>query len=776
MNINSWLDRKLFIFIINSQRYPNMASVSSDTENSSASTSPSQSQNDPVAPHIDDETLQFLLEHRGISSNFIDAWGQHKSIGKDVQMKLLLSMGYPVNNQDALQDALELEQREFWVNPLPLVVIDFVNAELFIDVKVPIQCASDKHIIKVTFESGKTKSISIVPVDHELISVEVIDELEWQAYRIAIKPISILGYHRINLIHAGKTIAKCPLIICPDKCFVPESIKNGERFWGVNIQLFCLRSESNWGVGDFSDLNSLVKHSALLGMNFIGVNPLHSLYPAQANDCSPYSPSSRSWLNFIYIDVDSVCGSQSHQYTQWRSSETIESELKELRALDSVDYERVSEIKLKGLELAFSSFIENANSDDNKRFEEFVKRGSISLKTQATFDALQSDLKKQGKPYWGWPVFPEELQDIQSDKVKGFAKQNARLIQFYMFLQWQADEQLSNANHAATSAGMKLGLYKDLAVGVSLGGSEVWGNQDLYCTDISVGAPPDNLGPLGQKWGLPPMDPNELIKQGYQPFIDLCRANMKACGALRIDHVMALLRLWWVHDSDEATKGAYVNYPIDDLLAILSLESTRHQCMVVGEDLGTVPASIREKLAAKSVYSYRVFFFEQAPDGGFYSPAHYPEQSLATLCTHDMPTLRGFWDCHDLSLGEELGLYPDKQALQHLFDVRHANKQQILNSLHGHHVIDESISRDVNYVGMTPELNYAIHKHMASGSSHLLTFQLEDWLQMEHPVNVPGTSTEYPNWRRKLSRTLDDIFNDKDIIDLAAQLNQLRKK
>jgi len=323
---------------------------------------------------------------------------------------------------------------------------------------------------------------------------------------------------------------------------------------------------------------------------------------------------------------------------------------------------------------------------------------------------------------------------------------------------------------------MEIGLYRDLAVGVSEGGAEIWGNKELYCTDVSVGAPPDILGPLGQKWGLPPMDPAQLESQQYQPIIDLFASNMKASGALRIDHVMALLRLWWVHKDDDAGQGVYVNYPVDDLLAILALESHRHKSLVIGEDLGTVPDGIREKLEKNGMFSYCLFFFEQAEDGGFYSPAHYPEQSMATLTTHDMPTLIGFWHCDDLALGKDVGLYPDQEMLNHLYDVRHENKQHILNTLHGHNSIGDNISRDVNYVGMTPELNFAMQTHMAKGSSALLSLQLEDWLQMDKPVNIPGTFHEYPNWKRKLSENIDDIFAKPEIHQLALELNKRRKE
>jgi 4-alpha-glucanotransferase len=349
-------------------------------------------------------------------------------------------------------------------------------------------------------------------------------------------------------------------------------------------------------------------------------------------------------------------------------------------------------------------------------------------------------------------------------------------VRFYLFLQYMADQQYQRASAVADERGMTIGLYRDLAVGVSEGSAEVWSAKDLYVTQASVGAPPDILGPLGQNWGLPPMDPKALYEQAYQPIIELFRANMANSGALRIDHAMALLRLWWVYQGDTADKGGYVYYPVDDLLGILALESQRNQTLIIGEDLGTVPEEIRDKLAANGVYSYRVFFFEQAEDGGFYSPSHYPVQSMSTLTIHDFPTLIGYWHCYDLELGSKIGLYPTQEILDPLYESRHENKQQILNTLHGHGAISENVGRDVNYVGMTQELNYGMQVHMATGSSALLSLQLEDWLQMDKPVNIPGTFKEYPNWKRKLTRNLEDIFTDPELINLAQYITSARRK
>lgn len=514
------------------------------------------------------------------------------------------------------------------------------------------------------------------------------------------------------------------------------------------------------------------------GADFIGLNPIHALYPSNPDACSPYGPSSRRWLNSLYIDVTTIDTFEDEDTQAWFNSEDIQQKLSHLRSLEYIDYEGVAEVKYEALKRVFKTFKAkhlSKNTKLNKAFKAFIAEGGESLATLSICEALQETLKRDGKDHWGWPVFPDEYKDFDSPEVAKFAKKEKDLVAFYQFLQWQAAQQFEAASDKAKSSGMLLGLYRDLAVGVSEGSAEIWGNKSLYCTDASVGAPPDILGPLGQNWGLPPMDPQKLYEQAYQPIIDLFSSNMKKSGALRIDHVMALLRLWWVYRGDDAGKGGYVYYPVDDLLGILALESVRNESLVIGEDLGTVPEEIRSKLADNGMYSYRLFFFEQAQDGGFYSPSHYPVQSMCTLTTHDMPTLSGYWHCDDLALGKEVGLYPDQDVLNTLYNTRHDNKQQILNTLHGHHSISEHISRDVNHVGMTTELNYGMQTHMASGSSALLSLQLEDWLQMDKPVNIPGTFKEYPNWKRKLSRNLVDIFNDQSISNLAKAVDNRRK-
>jgi len=665
------------------------------------------------------------------------------------------------------------------LSPLNPVQVVRNTQEINLAVRLPIELVNDDHTLTVTCENGDVLTHQFTPVDQEMTTMAHIDDVEFHEYVVTLPLDLPLGYHDVALSADDDEFARSRLIVAPEACYTPNEIKEGKKIWGLSVQLYCVRSEKNWGIGDFSDLALLIEKAAGVGADFIGLNPIHALYPANPNACSPYGPSSRRWLNYLYIDVTAIDGYDDASVQAVVSSDEFKATLEHARNVEHVDYEAVAHVKLAALKAVFDVYDAKylrKSTKQNKAFKAFVEAGGESLDMLAVYDALQSHLKAEGKDSWGWPVFPQEYKDYYNPAVAKFKSANEQDVKFYLFLQWIAAQQLELASNKATDAGMTIGLYRDLAVGVSEGSAEIWGNKDLYCTGASVGAPPDILGPLGQNWGLPPMDPRKLYEQGYQPIIDLFASNMASSGSLRIDHVMALLRLWWVVKGDNAKDGGYVYYPVDDLLGILALESHRNQSLVIGEDLGTVPEEIRSKLADNGVYSYRVFFFEQAEDGGFFSPSHYPVQSMSTLTTHDMPTLIGYWHCLDLELGKEIGLYPTEEILQTLYADRHENKQAILDTLHGHGSIGDNVGRDVNHTGMNRELNNGMQVHMAGGSSALLSLQLEDWLEMDKPVNIPGTFDEYPNWRRKLTENIESMFDRHDINELASKLTHARKQ
>ncbi|WP_299012929.1 4-alpha-glucanotransferase [uncultured Photobacterium sp.] len=720
----------------------------------------------------DDQVLKQVADMVGLADSYVSAWGDEAKVEDETIRCLLAALGYDTKNDEALLESANKKYRP--------------------DVLAAVQVVRSGEPMRIAMHLGQSARISDFSWHLETEQGEVMEgwlqsqlisdeRAEGGSLVFALPDDLPWGYHKLQVFRKRrKSPFEMTLIVTPQSCYKQEALLDGKKVWGTSVQLYSIRTNHNWGIGDFGDLKQLVADVAARGGDFVGLNPIHSLFPANPEGASPYSPSSRRWLNLMYIDVSSVCEfAQCDEAQQLVGSPEFQQRLVEARNSNWVNYSEVSCLKMAVLPLLFDTFCErhlDNNTARAQKFQQFVEEGGDSLLHQAAFDALHAELKKEDDSVWGWPVFPEEYRHFDNSAVQTFIKKNFKKVQLFMYLQWLADTQLAEVHELADEKGMVMGLYRDLAVGVCDSGAETWADHGALCQDVSVGAPPDILGPLGQNWGLPPLNPQVLQETAYDPYIQLLRANMRSCGALRIDHVLGLLRLWWIPKGEGAKKGAYMYYPVDDMMAILALESHRHQCTVIGEDLGTVPDEIVEKLSTAGIHSYKVFFFETAEDGGFYSPVHYPDQSMAALCTHDMPTLRGFWHCDDLKMGEELGLYPDKEQLNGLFDGRAESKQKILDSLAWHGYLPEGVGHNAAYVPMDSYLSEGMQMHLAASSSALLSLQLEDWLEMDKPVNIPGTVDEYPNWRRKLSTTLDDIFTRQNIIDLTRRLTETREK
>ncbi|EEW10179.1 4-alpha-glucanotransferase [Vibrio mimicus] len=720
-----------------------------------------------------DNALKQVAEMAKIADRYVSAWGSEAQVEDDTIRHLLASLGYDTSSDEALLQSAEKKHKKDVVDP---VLVVHQGAAIEVPLYLGVSARESEFDWRLQTEQGEV-------LEGYLQSQIVRDERAEGGPLVFALPNDLpLGYHTLLIARKRrKAPYEMALIVTPQACYKQPALAQGKKLWGPSIQLYTLRTQHNWGMGDFGDLKQLVADIASRGGDFVGLNPIHALFPANPEGASPYSPSSRRWLNILYIDVSSVPEfALSAEAQQKVGSPEFQQRLQKVRDAHWVNYSEVAELKMSVLPLLFAEFKKrhlDKHSDRAHAFLNFVEEGGESLLHQAAFDALHAQLHAEDTSVWGWPVFPEKYRRFDSAAVQKFIDEQKDQVHLYMYLQWIADAQIHEAQSLAEEKGMAVGLYRDLAVGVADSGSETWADQGNLLQDVSIGAPPDVLGPLGQNWGLPPLNPQVLQATAYDAYIKLLRANMKHCGALRIDHVLGLLRLWWIPKGENATKGAYIYYPVKDMLAILALESHRHQCSVIGEDLGTVPDEIVELLRDAGVHSYKVFFFETSKeDGGYVSPAHYAEQSMAALCTHDMPTLRGFWHCDDLKMGREIGLYPDEEQLQGLFDDRLKSKQGILDSVAWHGYLPAGVGRDATQVPMDSYLSEALQLHVAAGSSALLSVQLEDWLEMDKPVNIPGTVNEYPNWRRKLSMNLDEIFAREEVNRIAARLTEVRGK
>lgn len=703
-------------------------------------------------------SLDELAARCGLGEAYHDYRGELKVFSAATRIALLSAMGIEAESWPALQQALVESAAESTL--LPSVIVLRVGEPQSIAVREPaLQGARSIEWVLQQEQgqrtSGAVQVADLAPRTHEP------GMREWRVLR-ELPP----GYHRLAMTADNGATGELRLIVVPARCYEPPALVE-HCMWGLTLQLYTLRSDSNWGVGDFADLLACIETLADQGCALIGLNPLHALMPADPVQASPYSPSSRQFLNVLYIALPRVAEFTTCAPLQEFLAGEGQELLAELRATRNVNYERVAVLKLQWLRVLHEHFEADHLARDTPRareFRRFVAEGGESLHLHALFDALHLHLSRDNGDRGGWPGWPEPYRDPRSVEVRTFAATHEREIGFFLYLQWLAAGQLEEAQRHARAKGMALGLYGDVAVGVNGGGSETWANPELYVTRASIGAPPDPLALKGQDWGIPPQNPRELIAQAYRPFIDLLRFNMRHVGALRLDHVMALFRQWWVPRGFVATEGAYVHYPLDDLMGILALESQRHRCMVIGEDLGTVPDAVRFAMQRYGVAHYKVMLFEREADGGFKPPGAYERRSLAAVTTHDLPTFRGWWDGVDIRISSALNLYPDVVTRDGVVASREQARRCFMRALVAaglwHWREHESLP------SASHALMRAAHVYLALSKAQLAVVQIEDLAGMTEPVNVPGTHLEYPNWQRKVDEPVPGILGREEVREM----------
>lgn len=520
-------------------------------------------------------------------------------------------------------------------------------------------------------------------------------------------------------------------------CFMPEGAM---RLWGVAAQLYQLRSGRNWGIGDFDDLAQLARIAGAAGADFIGLNPLHALFLANPWHASPFSPSSRRFLNPLYIAVDRVPGFRA---------ELAPEGLDALRATDLVDYPGVTKAKLAALRALWRE-----GPDDPDGFARFRDAGGLLLERHAQFETISARMVQEGFGA-GWRAWPEALQDVAGAAVRDFAAAHAEEVAFHAWLQWIADRQLESARQACRAAGMRIGLYLDFAVGEAPDGSGTWSDPGLVVPGVKIGACPDWFNAQGQDWGLAPLSPVKLAAQHAVPFGDLMEDATRRAGALRIDHAMGVWQLFLIPEGVGAPQGTYVRYPMQAMLRQLAEASQKNRTIIIGEDLGNVPAGFREVMAAMNILSYRILLFERH-DHGYIAPWHYPREALVCLSTHDLPTFRGWWRGDDVAIRRDLGLIPDEAARQQ-GDFRWIERRQLLEDLAHAGLLGWDELDRIGPEDPPEALVVAVHRHLARAPSRLFAVRLEDLAGEVAPVNVPSTVSEYPNWRLKLRLSLEAL-------------------
>ncbi len=804
------------------------------------------------------DKLQSLAVKHGIASRFTDNFGNLQVTEPEVMRAILLALGESseqiksagVDSQyeeldgsadgSASASAVANAAATGKVAPTVAVVTHGEQFTLLLDISCPgkdVEPCLINYRYLIEAEQGKRFDglIELQPFDSSpdpapgspvepgdqpisscssLLALQLPDELD-------------IGYHRLLLEPENPGTSVHPdrlsvaLIVVPARAY---AIDRSEKPIGVSVQLYGLCSSNNWGIGDFTDLKTICSTLAGHGIDTVGLNPVHSLYGQHPDRCSPYSPSNRVFLNPLYIDVMAVPGAAAlHSVQQLLCDSDFSARLASVRGSVEVDYNAVARLKRQALELIFSCLYRNSPDtaatgllrpeelvQARLRFRQFVDQRGEDLQLHARFEAFDQYFNEtQGLQ--SWTEWPSCYHDPDTPECSALKTQLVEQMAFSCFLQWVADEQLADAAVHSRSVGLRYGLYMDLAVGVDRQGGEVWAKPQQFARGMHIGAPPDALGPLGQDWSLTPYNPSVLRDSNYQAFVDVLRAAMRFAGILRIDHVMGLVRQYWCVPAlrnESATgpqpaPGAYVDFPVDDLLGLVALESQRNQCIVIGEDLGTVPDGFREKLKQRGIYGYRVLYFERDDTGRFRKPCNYEPETLATASTHDLPTLAGYLNRRDILLRIALGQIEGasriaesfatrRQELDNLLDLLPLRDQGWLDTVFTGQVNDSSSATPAKISQALPgteklipgtekllpgtaDFINAVHRVLAGTQSAILVLQLEDLLQQLDMANLPGTISEHPNWRRRLPVSLEalpECLSDREVLSDVVKLRK----
>lgn len=580
-------------------------------------------------------------------------------------------------------------------------------------------------------------------------------------------PIHQPGYHRLLCGEQAMTVA-----VAPPTAYRVQDGRHpaGRRPWGLAAQLYSLRGGG--GIGDFSALAELARHAALAGADALAISPVHALFAADNGRFSPYSPSSRLFLNALHVDPAAVFGRDAVSAVV--AAMAAETEFARLESTDRIEWATVARMRLRVLRALFEQFWSGPARDANhplaRELREFRQRGGEALEDHARFEALHAWHLTADPEAWHWRRWPEAMRDPRSAAVAEFAAQS-REVEFHVFLQWLADKGLALAQASARDAGMSIGLIADLAIGTDGGGSHVWSRQQEMLTGLSVGAPPDLLNRQGQNWGLTTFSPRALRRNGYAAFLELLRASLRHAGGLRIDHVLGLQRLWVAPEGAPPGEGAYLRYPMDDLLRLVALESWRHRAVIVGEDLGTVPEGLRERLAQAGILGMRVLWFET--DHGLYiEPSRWPSTAMATTTTHDLPTVAGWWSGRDIDWRVKLSQLPAGHTEQAERATRDGERRRLWDAfLHAGVTAapmpppeqpDRVVDAAIRYVARTP--------------APLAIVPLEDLCGLVEQPNLPGTIDEHPNWQRRLPQPVEQIFAAAAVAQRLQALREERER
>jgi len=727
---------------------------------------------------VNQPELNRLAELLGVQLSYVDPEGNTHTATTKAKQAICRALGYPADTDLQIQKSLNKWEIQSYLTPAPSCVVigDWEVEACSFDLVLPQGKASDMSWV-LTREDASTQTGQIRFEDFPLVGEQVLGDVRYEKRHITLTLEVGQGYHTLSLLETEKGVFQIQLIVTPSACYVPGALTNGHRVWGFPVQLYALKSARNWGIGDFTDLKELAGTARNFGASLLGLNPINALFLDTPQEASPYAATSRIFLNPLYIDVDAIDeAAESSGLKAYRQSERFQEVLSYVQESDTVEYAYVSEIKLTALGYVFDTFWAlhlkadgTASTPKGQAFLDFCASYGEELDKFAAYQILRQKAHVDGTSllWWRWD---KGYQDDQSPEMKTFQKRYARAILFEKYLQFVAFQQYASVGQRLMDLHFPIGLYTDLPVSVNLNSAEVWANQDLFLQDVSVGAPPDVFNKKGQDWALAAFNPFKLKETGYQLFRDILRSVMKPSGAVRIDHAFGLMRLYL---QAKGNQGAYLTYPFKDMMGILALESQRNQCLVIGEDLGVPPPDFHTKMYQFQTLSFRLLRYQKQGDN-FLPPWQYEPWATITAGTHDMPTYAAFWKGLDIDLYRGLKLI-SAQAAAKAHTVRIQERLQFIAAFRTAGLdIPEVAPGELSGEQLPAWFIPHAYTFLARSSSVLLLVRLEDVVEQEEQLNVPGTFLEYPNWRYKLCIPVESLAQNDLLIRMCTLLRQER--
>ena len=697
--------------------------------------------------------LRELAHAHGIETDYYDMGNNRREASLEAILLVLKALGSPVETSDDIPSALRERRQATWRRCLEPVVVVWDGGPAAVELRLPLARATGSLAYQLNLESGGVQSWSCDVAELPTLELVTLDGERYVRKRLPIPGALPWGYHRL-IVDAPRRLSETMLISAPQKAY-PSPECSVDRIWGVFLPLYALHTRHSWGSGDFSDLETLIEWVSGLGGRLVATLPLLACFVDEQFDQSPYAPVSRLFWNEFYLDVAKIpelrkCDSARAML----ESDDFKKEIKALRSLRLVDYRRQLALKRVVLKELAGCFFSEASDRlaDLRRFLESQPR----VEDYACFRAA---CERQSGPWSEWPQ-PQRDGILKRDDYDEETKR------YHTYVQWLAHQQLQELSQKSRDLGS--GLYIDLPLGVRPDGYDVWRGRDLFAMDAVVGAPPDVLYSKGQNWLFPPLHPEAIREQQYRYVIEYLNNHLKYAGLLRIDHVMSLHRLFWIPKGLQPADGVYVRYADDELCAILSLESHRHRCVVVGENLGTVPEYVNEMMSKHNIPGMYVVQYELTPDSN--GPLREPHAvEIAGLNTHDMPPFSAYWRGLDIEDRLARGLL-DKAGARAEGETRQALKRAIVRFLKMKGCL-EDISVDDTHAVLR-----ACLKFLGASPARVVLVNLEDlWLERE-PQNRPGILGECSNWRRRARHSLQSFSKMPEVQDPLKEIDRLIKK